>query len=140
MGKQRPQPSDLELQILGVLWRNGPSTVRQILEAMPDGKKRAYTSLLSVMQVMQKKGLLSHSRSKDGLAYVYRAKVTRRQVLGPFLRGLVTKVFGGSPTAAVQQLLAENDVSQEELSQLREFLDELDHKQQSGLKDAEDEA
>ncbi|MCA9092782.1 MAG: BlaI/MecI/CopY family transcriptional regulator, partial [Planctomycetaceae bacterium] len=52
------KPSDLELQILHVLWQAGPSTVRDVLEKLPDQKKRAYTSVLSVMQVMQKKGFL----------------------------------------------------------------------------------
>ena len=50
-------PSEFELQVLGVLWRDGPSTVRQILERLPDGKERAYTSVLSVMQVISANGV-----------------------------------------------------------------------------------
>ena len=126
MAKRKQQPSDLELQILGVLWDRGPSTVRQVLEGLPDGKKRAYTSVLSVMQVMEKKDLLKHELGREGLAHVFRPKVSRRQVLGPMLRGLVTKVFGGDPAAAVQQLLTENEVDRESLEQLRQFLDELE--------------
>lgn len=131
MGKRKQQPSDLELQILGVLWELGPKTVRQVMEALPDRKKRAYTSVLSVMQVMEKKGLLKHEIGTEGLAHVFRPKVSRRQVLGPMLRGLVTKVFGGDPTAAVQQLLTENDVDRESLDQIRQFLDELEDKRKS---------
>ncbi len=55
----KPKPSDVELQILGVLWEAGPLAVRDVLERMPDGKSRAYTSILSCLQVMEKKGLLS---------------------------------------------------------------------------------
>ena len=51
------KPSDLEMQILSVLWDRGASTAREVLKAMPDGKQRAYTSILSVMQVMEKKAL-----------------------------------------------------------------------------------
>ena len=115
MAGRHPQPSDLELQILGVLWREGPCTVRQVIELMPDGKERAYTSVLSVMQVMTKKGLLSRGRADDELAHVYRPEVTRQAVMRPVMRGLVTKVFGGSAAAAAQQLLADADPSAEEL-------------------------
>ena len=124
------QPSDLELQILSVLWRRGPSTVREVLEAMPDKKQRAYTSVQSVIQVMEKKGLLEHDRPPDNLANVYRPRVTRRHVLGPLLRQLVTKVFEGSPSAAVQQLLSATKISSEELAELRQFLDDLEGKNQ----------
>ncbi|MBP8909980.1 MAG: BlaI/MecI/CopY family transcriptional regulator [Phycisphaerae bacterium] len=48
------KPSDLEMLVLSVLWERGPSTAGDVLEAMPDGKKRAYTSILSVMQVMER--------------------------------------------------------------------------------------
>ncbi len=124
--EKKVSPSEFELQVLGVLWRDGPSTVRQILERLPDGKERAYTSVLSVMQVMEKKGLLAHVKAKGGLAHVYQAKVTQRKVMGPMMHGLVTKVFGGNPTAAVQQLLSATDVSTDEIAQIREMLDEFE--------------
>lgn len=126
MAKKNGAPSEFELQILGVLWRRGPSTVREILELLSDGKKRAYTSVLSVMQVMEKKGLLDRQPAGSGLAHVYRAKVTQRTVMGPMLRGLVTKVFGGSSTAAVQQLLSGSDVDADEIAQIRELLNEIE--------------
>lgn len=121
MGKTHVRPSDLELQVLSVLWRRGPSTVRQVLEQMPDGKKRSYTTVLSVMQVMEGKRLLSHTR--EGRAHVYRPAVTRKRVLGPLLRSLVTKVFGGSTREAVQHLLDETGVDEDELARIRELLD-----------------
>ena len=52
---KNPQPSNLEMQILSVLWEHGPSTVRDILGKIPDGKKRAYTTVLTMMQIMEKK-------------------------------------------------------------------------------------
>ena len=66
MKNAKHQPAEFELQVLGVLWEHGPSTVREVLERLPDGKPRAYTSVLSVMQVMQKKGLLAAKRQKEG--------------------------------------------------------------------------
>jgi len=114
--------SDLELQVLSLLWSDGPATARQVLTVMPDGKKRSYTTILSVMQVMEKKGLLTHT--SRGRAHVYQPAVTQKQVLRPMLRGMVTKVFGGSTAAAVQHLLDANRVGDTELSQIRQLLND----------------
>lgn len=115
------KPSDLEMQILSVLWERGPSTAREVLEAMPDGKKRAYTTILSAMQVMEKKGLLGHT--SRGVAHVYRPTVNKHKVIQPFVRKVVTEVFGGRPAAVMQALLADRKVSDEELAEMRKLLD-----------------
>ncbi|MHB8902836.1 MAG: BlaI/MecI/CopY family transcriptional regulator [Thermoguttaceae bacterium] len=130
--RKNPQPSEFELQVLGVLWEHGPQTVRQVMDRLTDGKSRAYTSVLSVMQVMQKKGLLAVGKQRDGLAHVFRPKVTRRQVVTPLLRGLVTRVFGGKTSVAVQQLLDTETIDREEIDALRELLDSLEARQANG--------
>jgi BlaI family transcriptional regulator, penicillinase repressor len=119
-------PSDFELQVLGTLWESGPATVRQVLERLDDGKERAYTSVLSVMQVMQKKGLLEVARERDGLAHIFKPLVSRAQVVGPLLRGLVAKVFGGRTHAVVQQLLDAEDMDGDEIKKLRDLLDDFE--------------
>lgn len=124
--KKNVQPSEFELQVLGVLWEHGPGTVRQVMGRLTDGKTRAYTSVLSVMQVMQKKGLLTVDRQRDGLAHVFRPKMSREQIVRPLLRGLVTKVFGGNTRAAVQQLLDAEDVDANEIDELRRMLDDIE--------------
>ena len=63
------KPSDLELQVLSVLWDHGPRTVREILERIPDGKERAYTTVLTILQGMSRKGLVTHTQ--EGAAHVY---------------------------------------------------------------------
>jgi BlaI family penicillinase repressor len=125
-------PAEFELQVLTVLWDHGPATVRQVMEQLDDGKERAYTSVLSVIQVMQKKGLISAGKPREGLAYVYSAKVKRDQIVGPMLRGFVDKVFGGSHRMAVQQLLNEGDIQAGEIDELRRFLDDLESRGKSG--------
>jgi BlaI family penicillinase repressor len=114
------EPSRLEMQVLSVLWRRGAATVREVLAAMPDGKARAYTTILSVIQVMEKKGLVSHV--SEGNVHVYQARVSRQQVTGPWLRGLVRQVFGGSAASALQHLLAEERVSRQELDEIKEII------------------
>jgi predicted transcriptional regulator len=114
------KPSDLEMQILSVLWKNGPATTRQVMETMPDGKKRAYTSILSVMQVMEKKGLLTHTN--QGTAHVYRPAQSKRKVLKPFMQKMVSEVFAGRPAALMQALLSETPVSDAELEEMQRLL------------------
>lgn len=115
------KPSDLELQILGVLWRTEGATAREVLGAMPDGKKRAYTTVLSAMQVMEKKGLLT--RTREGLTDRWRPAAPKSSVLGPFFRTLVKNVFGGRTTQVMQHLLQETDVTREELAEIRKLLE-----------------
>ncbi len=119
------KPSDLEMQVLAVLWQNGPSTARQTLNAMPDGKERAYTTILSVMQVMEKKGLLSHDR--QGNANLYKPTVSREMIMEPVMGNIVKNLFGGNRTAVMQMLLGD-DVSRREIDDIRKLLDEAETK------------
>ena len=121
-------PSEFELQILGVLWERGASTVRDVMEHLPDGKPRAYTSVLSVMQVMQKKGLLKATKQKDGPANVYSPKKSREQIAGPMMKSLVSRIFAGDPALAVQQLLSGSKAGTEDVDAIRQFLDEFEGK------------
>jgi predicted transcriptional regulator len=118
----KSRPSGLELQVLGVLWDRGPSPVRAVLEAMPDGKDRAYTTILSVMQVMEKKGLVRHTQ--QGQANVYHAKVKRDQVLGPLMKDLLRNAFGGSHARALQYLLGGAELHDGELAEIRRLIEE----------------
>jgi predicted transcriptional regulator len=122
----RVRPSELELQVLGVLWDRGPSSVRTVLEAMPDGKDRAYTTILSVMQVLEKKGLVGHTQ--QGPAHIYHPKVRRDQVLGPMMKVLLRNVFGGSPARALQCLLDEAGLGAGELEEIRRVIREAERK------------
>lgn len=122
MAKAKPTPSELELQILGVLWSRGPCTVREILDALGDDKPRGYTSVLSVVQSMQRKKLVTAKQQKNERAYQYSARTSREAVLGPLLGGLVQRVFGGDPAAAVAQLLAASDLDADTIARLRQVI------------------
>ncbi len=129
MAKKKPafvEPAEFELQVLGTLWQHGPGTVRQVMERLSDGKERAYTSVLSVMQVMHKKGLLEVADEREGLAHVFKPLVSREQVAVPLLRGLVTKIFGGSTKTAMQHLLNADAVDRAEINEMRKLLDDLE--------------
>jgi len=120
------RPSELELQVLALLWQDGPLTAREVSARLPDKKRRAYTTVLSVLQVMEKKGLVA--ARPEGRANRYAVLVSKRQVLGPLLRQMVAHVFGGSTSTAVQHLLAETNVSGEELAAIRALIKAHDEK------------
>jgi len=121
------KPSEFEMQILGTLWKHGPLTVREMLGLLPDGKKRAYTSVLSVMQVMEKKGLLG--RTREGLTDRWRPAVEEAKILGPFMKNLIARVFGGSARNALQCLFEEGEVDRAEIAEIRRLLDAHEKKQ-----------
>jgi BlaI family transcriptional regulator, penicillinase repressor len=117
---KRVRPSELELQILAILWDRGPSPIRAIREALPDGKTRAYTTVLTLVQIMEKKGLVGHE--SQGQTHVYHPLVQRRQVLRPMMRDLLRNVFLGNPTQAVQCLLDGAALDEDELAQIQELV------------------
>ncbi len=126
--KEKPdKPSQLEMQILGVLWQRGRMTAREVLESLPDGKPRAYTTVLSTMQVMAKKGLIK--RDTSGVTHIWWAAAPRRHIVGPMLKDLLRNVFGGRPSAVLQQLLGSGPVSSEEIEAMRQLLDRYDAQQ-----------
>lgn len=116
----KSRPTELELQVLGVLWDHGPSPVREVLEKLPDGKPRAYTTVLSILQGMERKKLVAHSR--DGLAHVYRAVVTRNDVAQPVLSTLLRNMFAGDPAKVVQALVESDDLTAEDLKEMRRLI------------------
>ncbi|MBI5091717.1 MAG: BlaI/MecI/CopY family transcriptional regulator [Candidatus Hydrogenedentes bacterium] len=125
------QPSKLEMAILSLLWEHGGMTSREVLDALPDGKQRAYTSVLSVLQVMERKKLVRHTRR--GNTNVYHAVAAQTATLGGALRDMVRDMFGGSPAAAVQRLLSEGKVSEAELTEVEKLIASL--RKQQGRRD-----
>ena len=113
-------PTELELQILQVLWRSGPAPVREVRDDLAPRRDLAYTSVMTIMNIMVDKGYLS--RKKNGPSYVYRPRVTEKATSRRMLRDLVTRVFNGSAMAVVVHLLESSDVDEAEIRTLREML------------------
>lgn len=128
----RTPPSDVELQVLTVLWDRGPSSVHEVREAMPDGKSRAYTTVLTVMQNLEKKGLVDHAQ--QGQANIYRALVKRQQIFKPLMKEMIAHFFGGSPAQVLQCLLDSTKVDDDELARIRGILADETRKRAEGDK------
>ena len=120
-------PSDAEFGILTVLWRIGPSTVREVHEAL--AKDTGYTSTLKQMQVMHARGLLI--RSERYRSHVYGAGVTREEAEARFATDLMHRVFGGSVRNLVLGALSAERASTEDLEEIRRMLDRFEKRKSS---------
>lgn len=115
-------PTPGELEVLKILWDRGPATVREVMDVLNQRRRRAYTSVMSLLNVMTDKGLLA--RRPKGRAFVYQAKVAREQTLGGMVQDLVRRAFEGSASALVAHLLDQSDPSEEEVEQIRRLVDD----------------
>jgi predicted transcriptional regulator len=113
-------PSNLELQALSVLWHEGPSTVGAVLDALPDGKDRAYTTVLSVMQSLERKNLVK--RKKSGRAHVYEAAHSKGQIVDQATTEFLTNAFGGRLGEAILTLLSSGTLTPEEKTNIEREL------------------
>ena len=118
-----PGPTDRELAILGVLWERGPSTVRQVNEAISADRSTGYTTTLKLMQIMTEKGLVV--RDESDRTHVYKANVAEEQTQRQLVGDLMDRAFGGSARKLVMQALAAKKVSAEELAKIRQILDAI---------------
>lgn len=113
-------PTDRELTILQVLWELGPSTVREVHRRLQPGVDLAYTTVLSMLQVMTEKELVA----RDDTRYPqrYEAVLPRQATQEAMTRNFMDRVFGGSALQLVQRALSAKPASPEELAQLEGFL------------------
>ena len=118
-----PGPTDRELAILRVLWERGPSTVRQVNEAISADRSTGYTTTLKLMQIMTEKGLVI--RDESDRTHVYKANVAQEQTQRQLVGDLMDRAFGGSARKLVMQALAAKKVSAEELAKIRQILDAI---------------
>lgn len=124
---KQEQPTPAELEVLQVLWDNGPSTVRQVMDALNRRRPRAYTSVMSLMNVMADKRLLK--RRPQGRAYLYEPARARDNTLGQMVNDLVARAFGGSTSAMVAQLLDQTNPSADELKAIRQAIEAFEQQE-----------
>ena len=114
--------TEAELRLMDVLWQEGPSTVQQVLEALPGKSPLAYNSVLTTIRILEKKGYVRHI--KDGRAYIYRALIEREEASRSEIRHLAHRFFQNSREMLVLNILEDRGVDGEELKRLRQLLEE----------------
>ena len=114
--------TDAEHRIMEVLWDKGSATVAEVAEALAGKDGTAYTTILTMMRILRAKGYLSCR--KDGRAHLYTPKVDRETAARKAVRQLLTKFFFGSPSELVLTFLREEELSEQELDELKKKIRE----------------
>jgi predicted transcriptional regulator len=120
-------PTKTEMDVLQILWQNGPSTVRFVHDKLNEQKEAViYTSTLKLMQVMKEKGMLH--RDETNMKHIYSAALKEDKVKGNMLGRFVDSMYNGSPSSLMMALLGNDKTSAEELQKIKDLLNKIDNK------------
>jgi BlaI family penicillinase repressor len=120
-------PTKTEMDVLQILWQNGPSTVRFVHDKLNEQKEAViYTSTLKLMQVMKEKGMLE--RDETNMKHIYSAALKEDKVKGNMLGRFVDSMYNGSPSSLMMALLGNDKTSAEELQKIKELLNQMENK------------
>lgn len=123
--KSRAQPTDrpltaTELEMMNVIWRIGPCSVHQVVEALRPQRELAYTSVSTIIRILEQKRFVVSI--KEGRGHLYQAAVSKQAYQATSLARLVSSVFDGAPTLLVQRLLDSKQLTAEELENIRALM------------------
>lgn len=112
--------TDRELDIMGVLWEHGPSTVAEVREKLADDL--AYNTVLTMLRILEAKGYVGHE--EEGRAHRFHPLVKREEAGASAVGRLVRRLFAGSPSLLLTELVQGRGLAEEELRRMRALLDE----------------
>lgn len=118
------KPTEAELEILQILWKKGPSSVKNVNEEIGKRKETGYTTTLKTMQIMFEKGLVT--REKDGRSHTYNAAFKKEETQQALLDKVLETAFGGSAGKLIMQALGNKKTSKEELAEIKKMIDKLE--------------
>jgi BlaI family penicillinase repressor len=116
-----PRPTQAELEILRALWLRGPSSVREIQQTISESRLMGYTTVLKLLQIMARKGLVA--RDERERTHVYRAALAQEQTQRQLVTDLLERAFDGSASQLILQALAAKRASPDEMEEIRRMLD-----------------
>lgn len=118
--RKSPTLTEVELELMDVLWDRGQATVSEIVEALPE-ERLAYSSVLTMMRILEQKGYVEHD--KEGRAFIYRPLVDRQQAQKSVIGYLLKRFFNNSPELLVVNLLEHDDVGPDEVKRLKRMIE-----------------
>jgi predicted transcriptional regulator len=118
--RKSPTLTEVELELMDVLWERGSATVSEIVESLPD-ERLAYSSVLTMMRILEQKGYVTHE--KEGRAFIYRPLVDRGQAQKSVIGYLLKRFFNNSPELLVVNLLEHEDVGPAEVKRLKQMIE-----------------
>lgn len=129
MGRN-PEISDLHMDILNVLWERGELSAGEVQEALRGKRDRAISTIATTLARLEKKNLITHR--SIGRVFVYRPIVSKRDVQRSVVQTMLTRFFGGDPTALVNHLVTESELEPGDLEQAKQWFDETDSEKTDG--------
>jgi BlaI family transcriptional regulator, penicillinase repressor len=120
MKSDKPVLTDQELEIMKIIWTRGTVTVRDVYEELLTRRKIAYTTVMTMMGILEQKGHLK--KSADERAYVYTPAQPQREVVGNMVHDFLKRVFNGSAKPLLVHLVEDKKLSSEELDEIRKLL------------------
>lgn len=127
MVKKRLQPTKAELEILRVLWKTGPLSVREVQNVLSESKSSGYTSVLKTMQIMADKGLVERDDSRR--PQIYRPRYSEDRTQKQLLADLIHRAYGGSVKALVMHAIGTRKPCHEDLEAIEKLLDRFEEDQ-----------
>lgn len=118
--KQSPTLTEAELRLMEVLWQEGPATVHQVLEALPEKFPLAYNSVLTTIRILERKGYVQHV--KEGRAHIYAPLVGKKEATRFEIKNLVGRFFKDSHELLMLNLLEDKSINADELKRLSQLL------------------
>ncbi len=118
------QPTEVELQILRILWENGPSIARSIHDRLQETKRTTYSTTVKMLSVMLDKGLVACN--EKARPQVYRAAMTQQRARSRMLSELIEKVYDGSVKSLMLHVLSSKKATAEELQEIREWIEQME--------------
>ncbi len=124
-------PTELELEILKVLWEESPLPVRDVRDRLETeaGRTLAHSTVITMLNIMHRKGYLR--RRKQGKSFLFRPKVDRQQVAGLMMGDMVQRLFDGSASAMMLNLLESAEIDADELSEIHQLIAQITREQNS---------
>jgi predicted transcriptional regulator len=124
MRPRTPTLTPQELAIMKVVWQLGKATVRDVYESLREKRSIAYTTVMTMMKILEEKGYLKKVRVER--AYLYRPARPRQQVVGAMVKDFVDRVFDGAATGLLAHLAKDRKLSSDERDQIRRMIEEMD--------------
>jgi predicted transcriptional regulator len=122
MPSRKPVLTIQELEIMKIVWRSGASTVRGVYEDLLERRKIAYTTVMTMMNILEQKGYLK--KTQKDRAYVYQATRPQKQVIRGMVREFVDRVFNGSAEPLLLHLVEDRRLSESDLDEIRRLMRE----------------
>jgi BlaI family transcriptional regulator, penicillinase repressor len=120
--KQSPTLTDAELRPMEVLWNRGPSTVAEVVDALPRQLDLSYSTVLTTLRILEQKGYVKHT--KEGQAYVYHPIVDRSQAQRKALNHLMSRFFDNSPELLLLNLIESEQIDAEDLQRIQQIIEQ----------------